>query len=108
MIIRFSMKDCKLVATLIAIDCKLMKEYSSPLVNAILYRSLIDSFMYLIAKWYDIMFVVSLVSQFMLFSHESYWKMAKIILHYVDGAKNHDLWYKVIELEYLIAYIDAN
>lgn len=44
--VRFSMKDCKPIDTLVVLGTKLMKEDSTPLMDATFYYSLISSYMY--------------------------------------------------------------
>jgi hypothetical protein len=57
---RFNMHGCKPVSTPSLVRNILMKEDETPLCNATLYRSLIESLMYLRTTRLDIMFVVSL------------------------------------------------
>lgn len=104
--VRFAMKDCRPVETLVVIGCKLMKEDSS-LVDATLYNSLVGSLLYLTATRPNAMFVVILVVRFMHSPHESQWKVAKRILRYVSGTKSFGLWYKVTNSSDLEAYIDV-
>lgn len=108
MLARFTMKDYKPITTLTVVSCKLMKEDSYPLVDIILYMSLTSILMYLINTRHDIMFAVNLVALFMHSPYESYWKVVKIILSYVNDIKTFGLWYKDIDSNDLTTYTNAN
>jgi hypothetical protein len=58
---------------------------TSPKVDATLYLHLVGSLLYLTHTHPNISFVVFLVTRYMKTPHESHWKVAKRILHYVHG-----------------------
>jgi len=102
------MKDYKPFIIPIIVSFKITKEDSSPLVDEIIYRLIIGSLMYITFTRSKIMFEVNLKSRFMHFSHKSYFKVAKIILYYVNGTKTIGLWYKTNYSYDLVEYIYAN
>jgi hypothetical protein len=59
---RFNMADCKPCATPFHSGVKLTKTCQTPIVNATLYRQLVDSIIYLTHSRPDISFVVRVVS----------------------------------------------
>jgi hypothetical protein len=82
---RFHMDDCKPTASPFQSGFKLTSTYTSPEFDATLYRQLVGSLLYLTHTHLDISFVVGLVAWYMQTPHESHWKAAKRILHYVRG-----------------------
>lgn len=104
----FRMMSCMVVATPIALGEKLTKDDPSPHVDPTLYRSLVGSLMYLTTMRPDIMYVVSLISQFMQVPHESHWRGAKIILRYVSGVHNFGIHYSPNYKFELVGYTDSD
>ncbi|XP_057845958.1 secreted RxLR effector protein 161-like [Cryptomeria japonica] len=101
------MVACKAFATPIAFGEKLTKEDASPKVDATRYRSLVGSLMYLTTSRSDIMYDVSLVSQFMQDPHKSHWRAAKRILRYVTGTQNFGIRYSPTDKFELVGYTDS-
>ena len=62
---RFGMIDCKAIATPMASNLKLLSDASSESVDAMMYRQMIGSLMYLTNTRPDIFFVVNTLSQFL-------------------------------------------
>ena len=58
--------DCKAMATPMASNLKLLSDASSDLVDAMMYRQMIGSLMYLKNMRPDIFFVVNTLSQFLI------------------------------------------
>jgi hypothetical protein len=82
---RFHMDNCKPTPSPFQYGVKLSATYTSPEVDATLYRQLVGSLLYLTHTRPDISFVVGLIARYMQTPHESHWKEAKRILHYVHG-----------------------
>ena len=62
---RFNMQECKAAITPTVMGLKLSKDDSNKDFNPSLYKSIVDSLMYLTATRPDIMHAVSLISRFM-------------------------------------------
>ncbi|XP_020423018.1 uncharacterized protein LOC109950010 [Prunus persica] len=62
---KFGLKDCKPVATPLAVNEKLSKMDGSDLADETLYRQMVGSLLYLTATRPDIMFAASLLARFM-------------------------------------------
>jgi hypothetical protein len=94
---------CKPTETPIALGTKLSKSYEGSTIDSPLYKRLVGSLMYLTTTRPDIMFAASFVSKFMESPKHSHWKFGKIILRYVAGTINYDLWYTTYE-DYSLAW----
>eukprot|EP00253_Pinus_taeda_P006784 PITA_06784 len=81
----FHMDDCKQTPSPFQSGAKISVTYTSLEVDAILYRQLVGKLLYLTHTHPDLSFVVGLIARFMKNPHESHWKAAKRILHYVQG-----------------------
>lgn len=87
------MDDCKSCANPFQSGVKLTKEYSSLKVDATLYRQLVRSLIYLTHSRLDISFAVDVVTRFMQDPRESHWKVAKRIVHYIQGTSHFGIKY---------------
>lgn len=76
----FHMSDYKPSPTPFKSGVKLIFDFTTPLVNATLYRHLSRSLIYLTHNKLDLSFLVSMVSRFMQKPCESHWQTTKIIL----------------------------
>eukprot|EP00253_Pinus_taeda_P015716 PITA_15716 len=83
---RLNMQESQAAITPIVMGLKLSKEDSNKDFDPSLYKSIVDSLMYLIATRLDIVHVVSLISRFMERPKEAHWQVAKRILRYIKGA----------------------
>eukprot|EP00253_Pinus_taeda_P035782 PITA_35782 len=81
----FHLEDCKPTPSPFQSEAKISVTYTSLEVDAILYHQLVGNLLYLTHTHLDLSFVVGLIARFMENPHESHWKVAKIILHYVQG-----------------------
>eukprot|EP00253_Pinus_taeda_P017704 PITA_17704 len=81
----FHMEDYKPTSSPFQSGAKLSVTCTSPKVDATLYRQLVGNLLYPTHTHPNLSFVVGLIAQFMQNPHESHWKVAKIILHYVQG-----------------------
>ena len=89
---RFKMQDCKPVSTPISTGLNLGKDEDSKKVDDSMYRSLIDSLLYLTASRPDILFVVSLLSMFMHSPRETRFTAAKSLLRYIKGTNKFGIF----------------
>ena len=105
---RFNMQDCKAAITPTVMGLKLSKEDNSKDFDPSLYKSIVDSLMYLTTTRPDIMHAVSLISKFMERSKEAHWQEAKRILRYVKGTKRYGILYTTSENSELIGYTDSD
>eukprot|EP00253_Pinus_taeda_P007829 PITA_07829 len=103
---RFNIQNKKPVPTPIVMGLNLSKEDCSSNVKLTLYKSMIGNLMYLTATRPDIMYEVSLVSRFMETPKEKHWKATKIILRYVNGTKEYDIFYIGTNDFRLVGYTD--
>ena len=62
---RFGMMDCKTMATTMALNLKLLSDASSESVDAMMYRQMIGSLMYLTNTRPNICFAMNTLSQFL-------------------------------------------
>ena len=92
---RFGMMDCKTMATPMASNLKLLSDASSKLVDAMMYRQMIRSLMYLTNTRPDICFVVNTLSQHLTDPRSVHLRAAKHILRYLKGTIDYGLKYDV-------------
>jgi hypothetical protein len=105
---RFHMDDCKPTPSPFQSGVKLTSTCTSPEVDATLYRQLVGSLLYLTHTHPDLSFVVGLVSQYMKTPHESHWKAAKRILHYVRGTVQFGIHYSSGGTPLLVGFTDSD
>eukprot|EP00253_Pinus_taeda_P018606 PITA_18606 len=79
------MEDYKPAPSSFQSGAKLSVTCTSPKVDAALYCQLIGKLLYVTHPHLDLSFVVGLIDQFMQNPHEIHWKVAKSLLHYVQG-----------------------
>ena len=77
------MEDCKPAPSPFQSGVKLSVNFTTPEVDATLYRQLIGKILYLTHTHPNLSFAVGLVARFMHQPHESHCKVAKIILRYI-------------------------
>ena len=64
------------------------------MVNNTLYRQLIGCFLYLTHTRPNLYYAVSVDSKYMDRPHEIHWRAFKRILNFVQGTRNHGIFYK--------------
>ena len=102
------MYGCKPVATPLITNEKLQKNDGAPEADASKCRSLIGSFLYLIATWPDIMYATSLLSRFMQSPSQIHFGAGKRILRYLQGTKEFSIWYTTETNFELLGYTDSD
>ena len=84
MLDKYGMTNCKIEATPMATDTKLMKEDGSKPVDGTLYQSIIGSLIYASTAT-DISYFVGVLSKFDAAPIETYMTAAKRVLRYLKG-----------------------
>ncbi|XP_047149159.1 secreted RxLR effector protein 161-like, partial [Vigna umbellata] len=102
------MNDCKPVTTPLVVNEKLQKDDGAQEADALRYRSLIGSLLYLTATRPDIMYATSLLSRFMQYPSHIYYGVGKRILRYLQGTKEFGIWYKTMTNSRMIGYTNSD
>ena len=105
---RFGMMDCKAMATPMALNLKLLSDASSESVDAMMYRQMIGSLMYLTNMRLDIFFAVNTLSQYLTDPRSVHLTVAKHILRYLKGTIDYGLKYNVNQKINLEGYVDLD
>ena len=87
------MEYSKPIGTPMVTGCKLSKDDESLEVDHIVFRSMIESLLYVIATRPDVMQVVGLVARFQLAPKETHGTGATRIFKYLKGTMECGLWY---------------
>ena len=90
---RFEMMDYKAMTTPMASNLKLLTDASSDSVDAMMYRQVIRSLMYLMNTRPYICFAVNTLSQFLIDLRHVHLIVAKHILRYLKGTVDYGLKY---------------
>ena len=91
----FGIMDCKAMTTPMASNLKLLSDASSELVDAMIYRQIIGSLMYLKNTRPDICFAVNTLSQFLADLIHVHLVVAKHVLRYLKGIVDYGIKYYV-------------
>jgi hypothetical protein len=102
------MDDCKPTPSPFQSIFKITATCTSPEVDATLYCQLVGSVLYLTHTHLDISFVVGIVPWYMKKPHESHWKEAKRILHYVHGTVQFGIHYSSGGTTLLVGFTDSD
>ncbi|KAI5324559.1 hypothetical protein L3X38_033632 [Prunus dulcis] len=105
---KFGLKDCKSVATPLAVNEKLSKVDGSDLADETLYRQMVGSLLYLTATRPDIMFASSLLARFMHNPTKKHMGTAKRVLRYIQGTISYGIAYEKGKGAVLIGYCDSD
>ena len=108
MLKKFTMEDCKPISTPMTTGCKLSKEDKSSLVDQTMYRSMIESLLYLTATRLDILQTMSMVARFQASPKETHVSTVKRIFRYLKGTIDYGLWYPKGKNFTLIAYSNVD
>ena len=102
------MMDCKELSTPMASNLKLLSDASLDSVDAMMYRHMIGSFMYLTNTRPNICFVVNTLSQFLTNPRHVHLISAKHILRYLKGTVDYGLMYDANQKINLEGYVDSD
>ncbi|XP_049357591.1 secreted RxLR effector protein 161-like [Solanum verrucosum] len=105
---KIQMEECKLISTPMNKNEKLYKEDGGEKVDEGYYRSLIGCLMYLTTTRPDILFVVSLLSRFMICASEMHLRAAKRILRYIKGTINYGVKFEKFPSFKLLGFSDSD
>ena len=86
--------DCKAMTTPISLILKLLSNASSELVDAMMYRQMIGSLMYLMNTRPDIFFAMNTLSQFLMDPRHVHLIAANHILRYLKAIVDYGLKYE--------------
>jgi hypothetical protein len=105
---RFDMLECKSMNTPMETKLKLLVNTSSELIDAMLYRQIIGSLMYLMNTIPDICFAVNTLSQFLVEHIHVHLVVVKHAMRYLKGTLYCGLSYDGDHDFRLSGYIDSN
>ncbi|CAN0873749.1 Retrovirus-related Pol polyprotein from transposon TNT 1-94 [Linum grandiflorum] len=102
------LSDCKPCATPMEVNLKLSKDDDGPLENPTLYRRLVGSLIYLTSTRPDLAYAVQIVSQFMGSPRQSHQTAVVRILRYLQGTRDHRMFFSSSASTQLSAFADAD
>lgn len=105
---KFGMQNCNYVHNPIVSGIELIKDEGGVKVNKTNYKQTVGSLMYLTATRPDMMFVVSLISQYIDNPSELHFQVAKRVLRYLKGTIEFGISYKQGGKNELVAYINSD
>ena len=100
--------ECKAMTTPMALNLKILSDASSESVDAMMYRQMIGSLMYLKNTRPDIFFAVNTLSQFLTDPRHVHLIATKHILRYLKGTFDYGLKYEENHKINLEGYVDSN
>jgi hypothetical protein len=77
-------------------------------VDAIVYRQLVGSLMYLVNMRLDIFYTVNQLSQAMVKPTKLFWKAGKNVVRYLKGTSEYGLWYRQTDEVKLHGFTDTD
>ncbi|XP_028962156.2 uncharacterized mitochondrial protein AtMg00810-like [Malus domestica] len=105
---RFGLKDCKAVATPLAMNERLSKIDGSEAANEREYRQIVGSLLYLTATRPDVMFAASLLARFMHNPTKKHMGTRKRVLRYIQGTIDFGIVFEKGKTTTLIGYCDSD
>ena len=108
MIKKFGLQDAKAISTPMGTNGGLDIDDSGKMIEQKLYRSMIESLLYVIASRPDVMFIVCMCARFQASPRESHLTATKRILRYLKGTQDVGLWYPKGSSFELIGYSDSD
>ena len=91
---KFHMQGCKPIDTPLPSGWRKQDATFAEVVDAIVYRKLVGSLMYLVNTQPDICYVVNQLSQAMVKPTKLFWKACNHVLRYLRGTLGYGLWYR--------------
>ena len=108
MIKKFGMSDSKTISTPMETNDNLDNDASGNMVDQKLYRSMIESLLYVPASRPDVMFSVWMFTRFQASPRKSHLKATKRILRFLKHTQNVSLWYPKGAKFELVGYSDSD
>ena len=108
MIKKFGMSDSKAISTPMGTNDNLDSDASGNMVDQKLYRSMIESLLYVTVLRPDVMISVCMCAIFQASPRESHLKATKRILRYLKHTQNVSLWYPKGAKFELVGYSDSD
>ena len=105
---KFNMHGCNPVDTPLPGGWRKEDATSAEVVDAIVYRQLVGSLMYLVNTRPDICYSVNQLSQAMVKPTKLFWKADKHVLCYLRGTLGYGLWYRQEDEVKLCGFTDAD
>lgn len=102
---KFNLESCKSPKTSISTSTKLSKDNVGQPVDPTVYRSLIESLLYLTTSRLDIVYNVGMCARYQSTSEESNLIASKRILKYVNGTEQYGIWYSKDSEVCLVGYL---
>ena len=94
---KFHMKGCKPMDTPLPGNQRKEDATSGEVVDAIVYRQLVGSLMYLVNTRPNICYAVNQLSQAMVKPTKLFWKAGKHVLRYLRSTSEYGLWYRQMD-----------
>ncbi|CAL8083511.1 unnamed protein product [Prunus armeniaca] len=105
---KFGLEATKSVRTPMSTSAKIHRDLHSKSVDQTLYKSMIESLLYLTASRLDIYYSVGVCARFQSDPKESHLFVVKRIVKYVSGTVEFGLWYTYDTCVNLVGYSDAD
>ena len=105
---RFGLDSKKHTSTTMSSSAKLSCDVAGTKVDPTLYRSMIESLLYLTASRLDIAFSVGVCARFQAAPKESHLTAVKRIIYYINGTSDYGIWYSKDLNECIAGYSDAD
>ena len=102
------MEDAKAISTPMGTNESLDSDASGNMVDQKMYRSMIESLLYVTLSRLDVMFTVCMRARFQASPRENHLKATKRILRYLKHTQNIGLWYPKGARFELIGYSDSD
>ena len=84
------------------------KEGTRELVSPTYFKGIVGSLCYWTSTGPDIVYGVSIISRFMEKPYQSHLQVAKLILKYVNGTRDHGIFYSYSNNFSLVGYTDSD
>eukprot|EP00253_Pinus_taeda_P035572 PITA_35572 len=94
---RFHIESCKPMETSLTGNWRKEDVALGEVVEAIVYKKLVGSLMYLVNTQLDMCYSVNQLSQVMIRPTKMYWNATKHVLRYLRGTSQYVIWYRQTE-----------